>query len=73
MGYLKEQILKDTGITELTIQQISKKAEKITDEQRHQAIANMKCAICGSKLNAYCYAEDEFAIECINCDLLYKE
>lgn len=72
MGYLKEQLI-ESGVTELTLQQINKKAEKLTDKQRHQAIANMKCAICGNKLNAWCYTEDEFAIECGSCNLLYRE
>jgi len=69
MGFLKEQLLKD-GFVEVTIQKIN---QEITEEQRQKAIQDMECAICGNKLNAHCYAEDEYAIECIFCDVLYKE
>jgi len=85
MGYLKEKILENTPKEEsisITIQSqkakpkeltIQEKAEKLTDKEVQNAISEMKCAICGNKLNAYCYAEDDFAIECIDCDILYRE
>jgi len=45
----------------------------MTDEDRHKAINNKICAICGNKLNWNCYAEDSFSIECVNCEILYAE
>ena len=45
----------------------------MTDEQRHQAIDNKVCCVCGNKLNWNCYAEDSFSISCENCDMLYAE
>ena len=45
----------------------------ITDEQRHQAINNKICCVCGNKLNWSCYAEDSFSISCDDCEILYAE
>ena len=45
----------------------------MTDEQRHQAINNKVCCVCGNKLNWSCYAEDSFSINCSNCEMLYAE
>ena len=45
----------------------------ITDEQRHQAISDKVCCVCGNKLNWSCYAEDNFSIECSDCNILYFE
>lgn len=78
MGLIKEQIIEQNFKTELTIQETTptseiKDIDSISDEDRHKAIENMKCAICGKKLYASCYAEDSYAIECLDCELLYAE
>lgn len=45
----------------------------ITDEERHQAISDKICCVCGNKLNWNCYAEDSYSIECVNCNVMYAE
>ena len=45
----------------------------MTDEQRHQAINNKVCCVCGNKLSWNCYAEDSYSIECVNCGVMFAE
>jgi len=45
----------------------------MTDEEKHQAINNKVCCVCGNKLYSSCYAEDSYSISCENCELLYYE
>jgi len=45
----------------------------MTDEERHQAINNKVCCVCGGKLSCSCYAEDSYSVECLGCNVLYFE
>ena len=45
----------------------------MTDEQRHQAINDKICCVCGGKLSCSCYAEDSYSIECVNCGVMFAE
>jgi len=80
MGMIKNQLI-EQSTTEITIQEIEDineedfetKLNAITDEERHQAIADNRCCLCGSKLHHSCYAEDSYAVECVNCDIMYAE
>jgi len=46
---------------------------EITDEQRHQAISDKICCVCGGGLSWSCYAEDSYSISCENCEILFAE
>jgi len=80
MGMIKNQLIEEVE-TDITIQEIEDvneeefniKLNAITDEERHQAISDMRCCLCGSKLHHFCYAEDSYAIECVSCDIMYSE
>jgi len=46
---------------------------KMTDEQRHQSIADMKCFNCGEKLYCYAWGDGDYCISCENCSILFSE